>query len=81
MLDKHRFKKRKVFKMKLHEAIRDISDDDWLAISIRHSLIGKVPKKYVTGKILDYKVINYSGSKNTKDYVFYSFLVSDNHTS
>lgn len=67
--------------MKLHEAIRDISDDEWLAISIHHALIGKVPKKCVTGKVLNYEVIEARGPKCVKDYVLYRFLVRDNHVS
>lgn len=58
--------------MKLQEAIREISDDDWLAISIHHALIGKV---------LNYEVIDAKGPKKAKDYVLYRFLVRDNHVS
>ncbi|MDG4968947.1 hypothetical protein [Lactococcus lactis] len=67
--------------MTLREAIRDISDDEWLAISIHHCLIGKVPKKYITGKVLNYEVIDAKGPKNTKDYVLHRFLVRDGHAS
>lgn len=67
--------------MKLREAIRDISDDEWLAISIHHALIGKVPKKYISGKVLNYEVIEARGPKKAKDYVLYSFLVRDNRVS
>lgn len=67
--------------MKLREAIKEISDDEWLAISIDHALIGKIPKKYVTGDILNYEVIDARGSKKSKDYVLHRFLLRDNHIS
>lgn len=48
--------------MKLREIIKEIPDDDWLEIieqsSINYrSFIGRAPKKYIVGELLDYEAL------------------------
>ena len=68
--------------MKLREAIKNIPDDDWLEItentSDRYkSTIGRAPKKYITGEVLDYEVLD-SIFQRKKDYNLHRLLVNDN---
>ena len=49
--------------MKLRELIKDIPDDDWLELfeELRGNykvLLGRCPKRYITGEVLDYTVIH-----------------------
>ncbi|MCC4120942.1 hypothetical protein [Lactococcus lactis] len=69
--------------MNLRESIKDIPDDDWLEIientSDRYkSTIGRVPKKYITGEVLDYEVLSIKHKCSISDYTLYSVIVKDN---
>ncbi|MDG4966117.1 hypothetical protein OGZ37_05945 [Lactococcus lactis] len=69
--------------MNLREAIKDISDDDWLEITEQStakykSAIGRAPKKYITGEVLDYEVLSITRSGCMSDYILHSIIVKDN---
>ncbi|MBK5075729.1 hypothetical protein IL308_02740 [Lactococcus lactis] len=69
--------------MNLREAIKDIPDDDWLEIKEQtsnkyNSRIGRAPKKYITGEVLDYEVLSIAHSGCTSDYTLHSIIVKDN---
>lgn len=66
--------------MKLREIIKEIPDDDWLEIieqsSINYrSYIGRAPKKYIVGEVLDYEAVYLGKSRSIKNYEIYRFLV------
>lgn len=68
--------------MNLRETIKNISDDDWLEITEQSkdkykSAIGRAPKRYITGKVLDYEVISINGFCYKSDYSVHSFVVRD----
>ena len=71
--------------MKLQEAIKHIPDDDWLEIASLSEgkqkykrLIGRVPKKFITGEVLDYEVLDIGNIQKRKDYTMHAFLVKNN---
>lgn len=69
--------------MKLRELIKDVPDDDWLEITEQSSInyrsyIGRAPKKYIVGEVLDYEALYMGESKSNKNYVIHRFLVTDN---
>ena len=66
--------------MKLREIIKEIPDDDWLEIieqsSINYrSYIGRAPKKYIVGEVLDYEALYLGKSRSIKNYEIYRFVV------
>jgi len=66
--------------MKLREVIRDIPDDDWLEITEQStdkykSAIGRAPKKYIKGEVLDYEVLYINAVCYRSDYTLHSFIV------
>ncbi|MCC4121481.1 hypothetical protein [Lactococcus lactis] len=66
--------------MKLREIIKEIPDDDWLKIieqsSINYrSYIGRAPKKYIVGEVLDYEALYLGKSRSIKNYQIYRFVV------
>ena len=68
--------------MKLREIIKEIPDDDWLEIieqsSINYrSFIGRAPKKYIVGEVLDYEALYIGEVKKNKNYQNHRFLVED----
>ncbi|MGV8956233.1 hypothetical protein [Lactococcus lactis] len=70
--------------MKLKELIREIPDDDWLEITEQSSntyksYIGRAPKKYIIGEVLDYEALYMGDRRNTKNYQIHKFLVKDNY--
>jgi hypothetical protein len=72
--------------MKLREAIKNIFDDDWLEISeetknMHKSRIGRAPKKYITGDVLDYEVKYIGGNQDGTDYTLYKVTVKNNRNS
>lgn len=69
--------------MKLREIIQEIPDDDWLEITEQSSTnyksyIGRAPKKYIVGEVLDYGALYMGESKSNKNYQIHRFLVIDN---
>jgi hypothetical protein len=72
--------------MKLSEAIKAIPDDDWLEIREQstnkyNSLIGRAPKKYIVGEVLDYEVEHIGTVQNKADYTLHKFIVKNKHNS
>lgn len=68
--------------MNLREAIKDIPDDDWLEITEQtsneyNSRIGRAPKEYIKGEVLDYEVLD-RVIQYQEDYTLHRFLVKDN---
>ena len=70
--------------MKLQEIISEIPNDDWLEIteqtSIYHkSYIGRAPKKYIVGEVLNYEAIDMGERKSSNgNYQIHRFLVKNN---
>lgn len=69
--------------MKLREMIKNIPDDDWLEITEQStdkykSAIGRAPKKYITGEVLDYEVLYINDVCYKSDHTLHSFIVRDN---
>lgn len=68
--------------MKLREIIKEIPDDDWLEIieqsSINYrSYIGRAPKKYVVGEVLNYEALYIGEGRKHKNDRIHRFLVED----
>lgn len=72
--------------MKLWEIIKEIPDDDWLEIieqssTYYRSYIGRAPKKYIVGEVLDHEALYMGEIKSNKNYQIHRFLVIDNFIS
>ena len=70
--------------MKLQEIIREIPNNDWLEITeqtsnYHKSYIGRAPKKYIVGEVLNYKAIDMGERKSSKgNYKIHRLLVKNN---
>ena len=69
--------------MKLREIIKEIPGDDWLEITEQSlanykSYIGRAPKRYIVGEVLDYEALHIGESKSNKNEQIHRFLVKDN---
>lgn len=67
--------------MKLREIIKELPDDDWLEITEQtsnnyRSYIGRAPKRYVVGEVLDYEALSLGESKRIGNDQIYRFLVT-----
>lgn len=68
--------------MKLREIIKEIPDDDWLEIIEQtstnyRSYIGRAPKKYIIGEVLDYEALYISEGRKHENYQIHRFLVEN----
>ena len=68
--------------MKLREIIRAIPDNDWLEIFEQtpthyRSYIGRAPKKYIVGEVLDYEALYIGEGRKHKSYQIHRFLVAE----
>lgn len=68
--------------MKLREIIKEIPNDDWLEITEQsstnyRSYIGRAPKKYIVGEVLDYEALYIEEGRKNKNYQIHRFLVED----
>lgn len=69
--------------MKLREIIKDITEEDWLEIIERtklnrRSCIGRAPKKYIVGEVLDYEALYIGEGRKNRNYRTHCFLVENN---